>query len=115
MFRVRLKELREKRGISQAVLAREMKISQGTIGNWESGTREPNFVMSKRIADYFGVTIDYLLGSSDINEAHTDEITFDDFTYAMQNETRTLTEKDKALLLTMARQLNEARKAREGK
>lgn len=38
------------------------------------------------------------------------EITFDDFTYAMQNESKDLTEADKQILLSMARQLNDARK-----
>jgi transcriptional regulator with XRE-family HTH domain len=113
MFRKKLKELREKKGISQAALAKELNVWQSTIGNWESGTREPNFEMSQRIADFFGVTIDYLLGRTITQDKQTD-ITIDDFTYAMQNESRSLTEKDKALLLSMARQLGEARKAREG-
>lgn len=42
------------------------------------------------------------------------EITFDDFTYAMQNESKDLTEMDKQILLSMAKQLNDARKKRNG-
>ena len=41
-------------------------------------------------------------------------ITFDDFTYAMQNETKDLTEMDKQILLSMAKQLNDARKQKNG-
>ncbi len=43
-----------------------------------------------------------------------EDITFDDFTYAMQNETKDLTDADKNILLSMARQLNDARKQRNG-
>ena len=62
MFKIRLKELRESKKISQAKFAKELGISQGSVGNWESGIREPNFQMIEKIADYFDVPIDYLLG-----------------------------------------------------
>ncbi len=110
MFGERLKKLREKNGISQAELARKLGLSQGAVGNWESGKREPNFETSRRIADYFCVSVDFLLG----RENSDTDLSFDDFTYAMQNEARSLTEKDRSLLLSMARQLSEARKASEG-
>ena len=42
MFRVRLKELREKFGYSQASFAEAFGTKQSTVGNWESGAREPN-------------------------------------------------------------------------
>ena len=42
------------------------------------------------------------------------EITFDDFTYAMQNESKELTDGDKQILLSLAKQLNDARKKRNG-
>lgn len=41
-------------------------------------------------------------------------MTMDDFTYAMQNETKELTDGDKELLLSLARQLNNARKNKDG-
>lgn len=62
MFRIRLKELRDNRGISQYKLADILGISQARIGHWEAGTRECDFNMLIKLADYFGVTIDYLLG-----------------------------------------------------
>lgn len=61
MFRFQIKELREKKGISQKALADDLGIAQSTVGNWESGTREPNFDMLKKIAEYFGVSIDLSL------------------------------------------------------
>lgn len=66
MFRIKLKELREKKGISQYRLADELKLSQSAIGNWEAGKREPDFATIQRIADYFGVTVDYILGREEM-------------------------------------------------
>lgn len=62
MFAKRLKELREQAGYSQYSFAAAMSIAQSTVGGWESGKREPNFDMTKKIADFFGVSVDYLLG-----------------------------------------------------
>ncbi|MBS6476063.1 MAG: helix-turn-helix transcriptional regulator [Clostridiales bacterium] len=62
MFKEQLKQLREERNLTQAQLAKELDVSQGTIGNWERGIREPDFKTVKMLADYFEVTTDYLLG-----------------------------------------------------
>lgn len=62
MFRIKLKELRENKNISQYKLAADLQIAQSTVGSWESGTRECNFNMLIKLADYFNVSIDFLLG-----------------------------------------------------
>ena len=62
MFRIQLKKLREEAGESQYSFAKKFGVAQSTIGNWESGTREPNLDSISRLADFFGVTVDYLLG-----------------------------------------------------
>jgi len=67
MFAQRLKLLREKKGINQSALAKEIEVSQSTVGNWEAGTRIPDISMMKRLSDYFDVSIDYLLGGSEIS------------------------------------------------
>ena len=59
MFRVELKKQRETAGLSQYKLAEKMGVSQATVGMWES---EPNFAMLCKLADFFGVTVDVLLG-----------------------------------------------------
>lgn len=118
MFKIRLKELRENKGMNQREFAADFGVSAGTIGMWESGAREPKTLEDlQRIADYFGVSVDYLLGRDDNKKAPTTEgerITMDDFTYAMQNETKDLTDMDKQILLSMAKQLNDARKQKNG-
>lgn len=62
MFQVRLKELREKAGYSQQGFADAIGVKQSTVGNWEAGAREPKFEIMERLADFFGVSVDYLLG-----------------------------------------------------
>jgi transcriptional regulator with XRE-family HTH domain len=62
MFGDVLKDLRKKKGVTQIQLAKNLEISNGTIGNWEINARQPDHDMLVKIADYFGVTVDYLLG-----------------------------------------------------
>ena len=62
MFSIRLKELRTLKGLSQRELAAIFKVSTGTVGNWEVGTREPDFKMTMQLADFFQVSVDYLMG-----------------------------------------------------
>lgn len=61
MFRIRLKELREHAGYSQAAFAERINVSQPAVGHWESGTRKPDLDTLLTIADFFGVSVDYLL------------------------------------------------------
>ena len=64
MFSIRLKELRQSRNLSQKELAEILKVSTGTVGNWEVGLREPDFAMLVKIADLFNVSCDYLLAQT---------------------------------------------------
>lgn len=64
MFMVELKKYRENANLSQAMLANKLGVSQATVGMWESGKREPNFAMLCKLADYFGISTDSLLGRS---------------------------------------------------
>ena len=62
MFQVNLKKLREGKGLSQAKFAKEIGVSQSTVGLWESGKNKPEFSALLKIADYFNVTTDILTG-----------------------------------------------------
>ena len=62
---MRLKELRLARKMSQQRLAMELSMAQNTISRYENGEREPGIDELIRIADYFDVSVDYLLGRSD--------------------------------------------------
>ena len=65
MIYERLKELRLANNLTQADFAAAFNISQGTIGNWESGKRTPDIEMIIKISAFFNVSTDYLLGCSD--------------------------------------------------
>lgn len=62
---MRLKELREKRRLSQITLAMELNLNQNSISRYETGEREADYATLIAIADYFGVSVDYLLGRTD--------------------------------------------------
>jgi transcriptional regulator with XRE-family HTH domain len=69
-FRIRVKQLREEKHISQYDLAEVLGIAQSTVGNWEAGKREPNYETTMRLADFFGVSLDYLLGRTDMRDVY---------------------------------------------
>ena len=62
---MRLRELRKEKGISQLKLAIDLSVNQNTISRYESGEREADYKMLIKIADYFDVSIDYLLERTD--------------------------------------------------
>lgn len=63
MFSHRLRQLRLEWGMTQAALAKHLGVSQGTVGNWEGGKREPDFTTVARLAALFGTTADDLIGN----------------------------------------------------
>ena len=65
VFAERLLELRKEKAISQAMLAKNLEVSRGVICYWETDKSEPTAPNLVKIADFFGVTVDYLLGRSD--------------------------------------------------
>lgn len=61
MFGDRLKELRKEHKLTQPDLAEMFGVTYSTVSAWELGKAQPNFETLTKIAQYFGVTIDYLL------------------------------------------------------
>lgn len=66
MFSVLLKELRESAGLTQARIAEILNVPVRTYGSWERNERQPDFDTLVKIADYYNVTADYLLGRNPI-------------------------------------------------
>ncbi len=62
---MRLKEIRKKKGISQLKLAMDLSMNQNTISRYETGERQADYETLIKIADYFNVSIDYLLERTD--------------------------------------------------
>ena len=80
-----LTNLREEKGIPQKELASQLNISISTVSNYENGVHCPDFKILCRIADYFDVTTDYLLGRtrfpyapSRLNQVLANEYTISD-------------------------------------
>ena len=64
----RIKQLRKKKGISQSELAEVIGVKNNTVSTWERGTRKPDFEALNLLSDYFEVSFEYILGSSDKEE-----------------------------------------------
>ena len=64
-FMKRLRELRERKGISQLRLAMDLSLNQNTISRYETGEREADYKTLIALADYFRVSVDYLLERTD--------------------------------------------------
>lgn len=88
-FKEIFKELRYEKGLTQAQLAERLNYTQGNISGWENGTVEPKATALISIANFFGITTDYLIGRTD---------DFGTPTAAPMSNDSNLTEKEKALL-----------------
>lgn len=66
----KIANLRKKRGMSQSQLAKELNIGTSTLGMYETGKRSPNPEMLNKLADFFHVSVDYLLGREIKTEAY---------------------------------------------
>ena len=62
LFPARLRQLRESRNIDRKTLGELCGLSKNMIGKYENGERDPSIKTLTVIADYFGVSLDYLMG-----------------------------------------------------
>ena len=69
MANFRLKEIRKSRKISQLKLAMDLGLNQNSISRYETGEREAGYDTLILLADYFDVSLDYLLGRSENNSS----------------------------------------------
>jgi transcriptional regulator with XRE-family HTH domain len=65
VFRERLRSLRESKDLTQSALGEILNVSKQTISNYENGVSSPDQDSLSRLADYFNVSTDYLLGRTD--------------------------------------------------
>ncbi len=82
----RLLELRLEKGLLQKEIGAAIKVSIGTISNYEKGIHEPDLTTLGELADFYDVTTDYLLGRSEfrhgcegLNRRLTEQYTVSDF------------------------------------
>ena len=83
VFKVRLKEIREERGLTQKQLSLNVGVSANAINNYELGTRNPSAEILRKIAINLNISADYLLGLSYNRNPLNSDITFEDIADAV--------------------------------
>lgn len=109
----RIEELCHQKGIAGGKMCNDLGISRSTMTELRKGrTKTLKLEKASKIAKYFGVTVEYLLGQNNseqkekapsLGEKKPEDITLDDFTYAFLDESKELTEENKQKLLEMAK------------
>lgn len=69
-FATRLKELRTSKGLTMEALAKEIHGTKASIGNFENGNKKPSMDALIALADFFDVSLDYLVGRTDNPEVN---------------------------------------------
>lgn len=85
---LRLKELRLQHGYTQKELAIKLNVAQNTLCNWENGNRTVDEPTLQKLADFFDVSVDYLLGRTDEKKADTSEDVSAEFLASLSPETQ---------------------------
>ncbi len=86
-FGARLKELRTSKKIPQSVIAGHLGITNQAYSLYELDKREPDYETLLKIANYFNVSVDYLLGKTDVkNDDEKSTVTDDDIKFALFGE-----------------------------
>lgn len=117
MFRFRLKELREKRGYSQAALAAKLGVSQSTVGMWENGTNYPKVHQLIAISELFHSSIDYMLcrDKTDYLLSDSDKLeTQDESEAELLSLYRSVNSDTKGMILAISRKFADSPPAKEG-
>ncbi len=95
MFSQRLKQLRKEKKVTQQKLAKHFNLCTSTVGNWEIGKRQPDHGMLLKLSDYFGVSLDYLMGRSDTPAQNPLDASLSEIDFALFGEVQDLTDEQK--------------------
>ncbi|MDE5737573.1 MAG: helix-turn-helix domain-containing protein [Oscillospiraceae bacterium] len=112
---MRLKELRKNKGVSQEQVAHDLGLSLRGYQNYEYGQREPNIETILKLAEYYNVTVDYLLEKETIQPL--DQFENLKFTKEMEKKAnedyQKLSPQDKAFIARMVKALVDSHKEHE--
>lgn len=97
---VQLKGLRNKIGLSQAAVAEKLGITQQAYANYERGARQPDLEMLVKLSALFNVSVDYIVGKTDIIDPDKELQGID---FALYGETKDLTDEEKQDILSYIR------------
>ena len=105
----RIQTLREENGnMSVNKLEKEAGLSRGSMAKWDD--HAPSHDKLQKVADYFSVSVDYLLGNTDIKKDPTVSGEADEITKELYSIWSTASEEERAMLLDMARVIKSRRK-----
>ena len=90
IFAKRFKELRVNSGVTQTEISKYLGVTKATVSYYESGKRMPSNSIIRKIASYFKVPIDYLLGMDYVMEDSNDEYLKDDTLLKIIRRSKTL-------------------------
>lgn len=98
----RITELCAEKGTTITKLEKELGLAVATIIKWRDIKRSPSVFTVRAVANYFGVSIEYLLGETDIRSSIS-EIMSDDGVISLQRAMEKMTPTDKTRVMAMLR------------
>lgn len=113
IFAYRIRDLRRDANMTGGELGEKMGVSKVTVSAWENGTNYPNQETLNKIADYFNVSLDYLMGRTDEKRPH--KLIGDNFVATFSGLSSELTEEQKKYMVDIANDLVAANSFRKGK
>jgi len=81
MLNANIKMLRTARGLNQVELAKKLSVTKQTVSNWENDNIQPSIDMLERIADFFNVSTDYLLGRENLDKISVEGLTLEEIAH----------------------------------
>ena len=109
-----LKSLRLETGLTRADLSRAVNINQGTLANYENEIRQADYKTLIILAEYFDVSVDYLLGRESMANETTNQVSAEHYPKPLsQTEKqllscfRNLSSDSREIVLNLAKNLNE--------
>lgn len=106
-FKERLKELRKEKKLTQTKLASELNYGYTAIANYESGRNQPNLSDLIKLANFLQVSVDYLLGNSDVRHKAEKELWKGEFHKSLKQHDIFLDESDMLFLEMLYYKTNE--------
>lgn len=102
-----LKKLRKEKGLTQQILAEKFGLSQQSIYKYENDLAEPDIATLKEFAGFFGTSIDYLVGASDIQAVYDKQLMEDFSTFEIEylNFFQKMESEDRLLIFQLAKRL----------
>lgn len=100
---IRLKSLRQENGYTQFKVAKHLGITQSAYANYERGARQPDADTISKIADFFHVSVDYLIGRTDDPHPLSLDEQMEGIEFALYGEIKDLTDEQKQEILDFVR------------